>query len=190
MLNMNIQMKNSQNKINASIKNDQGNNNINEIRNSTTNKNPQTKNKTSKDLKSNKRLIGNKISITSKLNNEWLNKYFIYRHASLNNYLFKLDFKKTLDYLAYNYKKQVTAFTEYRSPLRQNINSNKVKQKNNLLNSNLILNNKNIPRKKTFIVTGGYSDVVKNLTERGWVREPNAKSLEFDYIWTLKTCEM
>ena len=34
------------------------------------------------------------------------------------------------------------------------------------------------------------SDVVKNLTERGWVREKNANNLFYDFIWTLKTNEI
>ena len=222
MLNMNIQTKNSKNQINPPSNEPKNNININKIRTTISKKNPQTKKRTLKDLKSNKpldqlypqnnriksnsqinnqfgprnsvptnkRLIGNRISILEKLNNAWLSKYFIYRHESLNNYLFKIDFKKTLDYLADNYKKQVTSFRGYRPAIQPNINPNKIKPINNSLNSNLAINDKNIPRKKTFIVTGGYSDVVKNLTQRGWVREPNAKSLEFDYIWTLKTCEI
>ena len=39
--------------------------------------------------------------------NSWLNKYFIYRHDSLNNYLFKDEFKNTLDNLKENYNKQL-----------------------------------------------------------------------------------
>ena len=224
MLNILNPMINSQVQQNPSIKNEQKNNNsnINKVRTSITKKNPQTKKRTLKDLKSNKplelifqqnnriksnsqinnqigprnsvptnkKLIGNKISILSKLNNTWLNKYFIYRHESLNNYLFKPDFKKTLDYLADNYKKQVMAYRSNRPAFQTNMNPNIIKPVNSSINTNLIKNDANIPRKKTFIVTGGYSDVVKNLTQRGWVREPNAKSLEYDYIWTLKTCEI
>ena len=42
---------------------------------------------------------------------------------------------------------------------------------------------------KVFIVTGGYSDVVKNLTERGWVREKNANNLFYDFIFFINSSE-
>ena len=35
-------------------------------------------------------------------------------------------------------------------------------------------------------MTGTYTDVVQNLINRGWEKNPNVKSLEFDYIWTVK----
>ena len=179
---MNIQTKNSKNQINPPSNEPKNNININKIRTTISKKNPQTKKRTLKDLKSNKpldqlypqnnriksnsqinnqfgprnsvptnkRLIGNRISILEKLNNAWLSKYFIYRHESLNNYLFKIDFKKTLDYLADNYKKQVTSFRGYRPSIQPNINPNKIKPINNSLNSNLAINDKNIPRKNFF----------------------------------------
>ena len=134
----------------------------------------------------------NSTNSNIKLNNSWLNKYFIYRHESLNNYLFKEEFRNTLDKSVTNYQKQIQYFLGNKNTAPQNININKniTKSYNISINSNLIKDEKNNPRKKTFIVTGGYADVVKNLTQRGWVREQNAKSLDFDYIWTLKTNEI
>ena len=128
--------------------------------------------------------------------NSWLNKYFIYRHDSLNNYLFKDEFKNTLDNLKENYNKQLIDYRKKKTPtIIQNKNPTSIKPSNASINSNSIndtknKNNNNNNNQKKFIVTGGYSDVVKNLTERNWVREKNAKSLEFDYIWTLKTNEI
>ena len=128
--------------------------------------------------------------------NSWLNKYFIYRHDSLNNYLFKDEFKNTLDNLKENYNKQLIDYRKKKTSITtQNKNPTSIKPSNASINSNSIndtknKNNNNNNNQKKFIVTGGYSDVVKNLTERNWVREKNAKSLEFDYIWTLKTNEI
>lgn len=123
--------------------------------------------------------------------NSWLNKYFIYRHESLNNYLFKEEFKKTLDKSAENYKKQLNSFRLNKPTIVPNNSSKLVNINSNLsLNTNLIYGNKAPKAQKTFIVTGGYRDVVNNLMKRNWVREPNAKSLDFDYIWTLKTNEI
>ena len=125
----------------------------------------------------------------------FLNKYFIYRHQSLNKYLTSIEFKNTLDKLPYNYQRQLNAFLNLKPYNTKNDNEKIVSQhnagiENKNINSNLINQEKNVQKKKTFIVTGGYSDVVKNLTERGWVKENNIKSLEFDYIWTLKTNEI
>ena len=120
---------------------------------------------------------------SSELNNNWLNKYFIYRHESLNNYLFKEEFRKTLDKLYFNYRHQIVEYISKK---------NEINPKNSSIksNTNLIKDSKNNNQQKVFIVTGGYSDVVKNLTERGWIREKNAKNLFYDFIWTLKTNEI
>ena len=137
-------------------------------------------------------------------NNIWLNKFFIYRHASLDKYISSIEFKNTLDKLYENYQKQILTYRRLKPPSNtndknniSNINfqSNNIKENRNTIsymNSNLNKNNleKTLPKKKTFIVTGGYVDVVNNLTARGWVKEPNPKCLEFDYIWTLKTNEI
>ena len=125
----------------------------------------------------------------------FLNKYFIYRHESLNKYLTSIEFKNTLDKLPYNYQKQLNTFFNLKPCNIKNDNEKIVSLhnagiENKNINSNLINQEKNVQKKKNFIVTGGYSDVVKNLTERGWVKENNIKSLEFDYIWTLKTNEI
>ena len=126
------------------------------------------------------------------LDNSWLNKYFIYRHVSLYNYIFKENDRNTLDRNANDYKKKVIKYkNESKKPyIPKSQNTNNIKPTNIPTKQNPTKGGKNLPRKKTFIVTGGYADVVKNLTERGWVREKNAKSMEFDYIWTLKTNEI
>ena len=121
--------------------------------------------------------------------NSYLNKYFIYRHFSLYNYLFKSDKRNTLDQAKQNYEKQISKFRRDKPAIPQD-NIPKLNFYNISGNPNLVNISNNIDRKKKFIVTGGYSDVVKALTERGWVREKNAKSQEFDYIWTLKTNEI
>ena len=148
-----------------------------------------------------KTTISKKSSTTSKMQNyqntrinikideSWLNKFFIYRHESLNKYLILPEFKRTLDNLPLNYRKQIFAYHRLKPPNNDKFNNapknNDIENKN--INSNL---NPEKKKNKTFIVTGGYCDVVKNLKERGWVKEPNAKSIEFDYIWTLKTNEI
>ena len=125
-------------------------------------------------------------------NNCWLKKFFIYRHESLNKYLSIIQFKDMMDKLQENYRKQLGKYIQIK---RQFINKNNILPQNNGIEnrniSNLENTDKNIQKKKKqFIVTGGYADVVKNLTNRGWTKNPDIKSLEFDYIWTLKTNEI
>ena len=130
-----------------------------------------------------------------KIDFSWLNKYFIYRHESLNKYLFKEEFKQTFNNLPNNYHKLVYNFHRLK-PISNSLNGAKSPNNNNnytgIENKNIIsnLNSDKTNRIKKFIVTGGYCDVVKNLKERGWAKEPNSKSIEFDYIWTLKTNEI
>lgn len=64
-------------------------------------------------------------------------------------------------------------------------NINPVMNNSNNTNPNVKTPQK-IP-KKSFIVLGGYPDVSRNLQERGWVREKNPKSLNFSFLWSLKT---
>ena len=132
-------------------------------------------------------------------NTRWLSKYFIYRHESLNRYLNSMEYKNTLEKYPLNYQKQFITYKRLKPVANKQINeknlissSNETENKN--MNVNLVnqinqnnQNNQNKNKPKNFVITGGYSDVVKNLTERGWVKENNVKSLEFDYIWTLKT---
>ena len=117
-----------------------------------------------------------------KIEFSWLNKYFIYRHESLNNYLNKEEFKSTLDKSSLNYNKQIFQY------IKLKLNQAPQNNAKNLLQQNSS-NPEKSPKKK-FIVTGGYCDVVSNLKERGWEQETNSKSIEFDYIWTLKTNEI
>jgi len=128
-------------------------------------------------------------------NNSWLNKYFIYRHESLNRYLINKDFRASLDRLSDNYKKQLSQYNNfYKQRNSSQINDKNIFfSKNNLIDNrslNIQKNDKNNQKKKFFIVTGGYPDVVENLSIRGWERENNVKSIDFDYIWTLKTNEI
>ena len=122
-------------------------------------------------------------------NNSWLNKYFIYRHESLNRYLINKDFRASLDRLSDNYKKQLSQYNNFYKQRNssQNNDKNIFFSKNNLIDNrslNIQKNDKNNQKKKFFIVTGGYPDVVENLSIRGWERENNVKSIDFDYIWT------
>ena len=128
-------------------------------------------------------------------NNSWLNKYFIYRHESLNRYLINKDFRASLDRLSDNYKKQLSQYNNFYKQRNssQNNDKNIFFSKNNLIDNrslNIQKNDKNNQKKKFFIVTGGYPDVVENLSIRGWERENNVKNIDFDYIWTLKTNEI
>ncbi|MCQ2818139.1 MAG: hypothetical protein MJ252_12810 [archaeon] len=61
--------------------------------------------------------------------------------------------------------------------------ANQKKEQNNSVNPNQ-------PKKKTFIVLGGYRDIISNLINRGWVKCQNPTSTDFDYIWTLKTVDI
>ena len=123
--------------------------------------------------------------------NTWLKKYFIYRHESLNKYLTIIQFKDMMNKLQENYRKQVGRYIQLK---RQSIGKNILPQNNGIENRNISnLENpgqNNQKKKKLFIVTGGYADVVKNLANRGWEKNPDIKSLEFNYIWTLKTNEI
>ena len=121
----------------------------------------------------------------------WLNKYFIYRHESLNKYLNTNEFKMTLESSKDNYEKLIRQLNNNRANVNMQNNDKNILQQNKILNNNNI--NTNLPernKKKIFIVTGGYCDVVSNLKDRGWEQEKNPKCLEFDYIWTLKTNEI
>ena len=62
--------------------------------------------------------------------------------------------------------------------------NNEIESRNisNLENPDKSIQNK----KKLFIVTGSYANIVKNLTNRGWEKNPDVKSLDFNYIWTIK----
>ena len=54
-------------------------------------------------------------------------------------------------------------------------------------NRKIILNNNNLNvNEKVFIVVGGYDDLKDALKARGWIENPNANSLRFDFKWTLK----
>ena len=128
-------------------------------------------------------------------NIKWLNKFFIYRHESLEKYLNSIEFKTTLEKLFINYQKQITTYKRLKPIVNKQISDKNIIPPNNETenkNKNIISNsvNQKTQKNKVFVITGGYSDVVKNLTERGWVKEKNIKSLEFDYIWTLKTNEI
>ena len=48
------------------------------------------------------------INNDKKIDFSWLNKYFIYRHESLNKYLFKEEFKQTFNNLPNNYHKLIS----------------------------------------------------------------------------------
>ena len=132
---------------------------------------------------------------TNNNNNFWLNKYFIYRHESLNRYLTNKDFKASLDRLSDNYKKQLFQYNNfYKQSNTSQINDKSVVfPKHNFFENkslNIQKNDKTNQKKKYFIVTGGYPDVIENLNIRGWEREKNVKNIDFDYIWTLKTNEI
>ena len=130
-------------------------------------------------------------NINYKNNNSWLKKFFIYRHESLNKYLSIIQFKDMMDKLQENYRKQVVRYSQIK---RTSYHTNILPQNNGIENRNISnLENpgqNNQKKKKLFIVTGGYADVVKNLANRGWEKNPDIKSLEFNYIWTLKTNEI
>jgi tubulin monoglycylase TTLL3/8 len=86
-----------------------------------------------------------------------------------------------------NYRKLVNRFIHQK---RQDNNKNILTQ-NNVIESRNISNLENLDKiiqnkKKLFIVTGSNADVVKNLTNRGWEKNPDVKSLDFNYIWTIK----
>ena len=137
-------------------------------------------------------------NLNIKVDLSWLKKYFIYRHESLNKYIESVDYKKTMERLPINYQKQINAFTQLKSGINKQSGNKNISPQNNEKERRVQINNlnsinqmnQNNMKPKRFIITGGYSDVVKSLTERGWVREKNVKSIEFDYIWTLKTNEI
>ena len=98
-----------------------------------------------------KTTISKKSSTTSKMQNyqntrinikideSWLNKFFIYRHESLNKYLILPEFKRTLDNLPLNYRKQIFAYHRLKPPNNDKFNNapknNDIENKN--INSNL-----------------------------------------------------
>ena len=76
----------------------------------------------------------------------WLNKFFIYRHESLNKYLFIKEFHSTLDKLSFNYFRQLEQYKKISSKPPSNNSSN-----NNILpivQNNVIENNVTLPNQK------------------------------------------
>ena len=133
----------------------------------------------------------NIIRRNSKPDLTWLNKYFIYRHESLNKYINTNEFKICLEKAKDNYEKLIRQLNNNRANVNMLNNDKNILQQNKIINNNINANL--IPerkQKKIFIVTGGYCDVVSNLKDRGWEQEKNPTCIEFNYIWTLKTNEI
>lgn len=55
-------------------------------------------------------LKSNQQAQENQSNPPWLNKYFIYRHESLNKYLFVNEYHNTLDKLSMNYYRQLEQY--------------------------------------------------------------------------------
>ena len=55
-------------------------------------------------------------TLNVKLDISWLNKFFIYRHESLNKYLNSEEFKSTLDKSQLNYNKQIYQYIRSKQP--------------------------------------------------------------------------
>ena len=74
--------------------------------------------------------------------NSWLQKYFIYRHESLNKYLTIIQFKDMMNKLQENYRKLVNRFIHQK---RQDNNKNILTQ-NNVIESRNISNLENLDK--------------------------------------------
>ena len=46
------------------------------------------------------------------------------------------------------------------------------------------------PDTKVFIIKGGYRDIKDALKSRGWVHNKDKESPCFDFLWTLKACDV
>ena len=120
--------------------------------------------------------------------------YFSYRHFSLFQYLTSQEFRKMFNEAKSNYQKTLSLFiqnklTDNKTLLPAMRNSKLLPQQKNFIKTQQQTNQSENKQKK-FICVGGYSDIIKYLQKRGWVLNKDAKSTDFDFIWTLKTVDI
>lgn len=120
--------------------------------------------------------------------------YFSYRHFSLFQYLTSQEFRKMFNEAKSNYQKTLSLFiqnklTDNKTLLPAMRNSKFLPQQKNFIKTQQQTNQSENKQKK-FICVGGYSDIIKYLQKRGWVLNKDAKSTDFDFIWTLKTVDI
>ena len=120
--------------------------------------------------------------------------YFSYRHFSLFQYLTSQEFRKMFNEAKSNYQKTLSLFiqnklTDNKTLLPAMRNSKLLPQQKNYIKTQQQTNQSENKQKK-FICIGGYSDIIKYLQKRGWVLNKDAKSTDFDFIWTLKTVDI
>ena len=120
--------------------------------------------------------------------------YFSYRHFSLFQYLTSQEFRKMFNEAKSNYQKTLSLFiqnklTDNKTLLPAMRNSKLLPQQKNYIKTQQQTNQSENKQKK-FICVGGYSDIIKYLQKRGWVLNKDAKSTDFDFIWTLKTVDI
>lgn len=135
--------------------------------------------------------------------------FFSYRHFTLYQYLTSAEFRKMFIDSKSNYEKTLNLFIENKlyepekkrilfPPTRINKNNpllqpkQPTQQKVNVHSSekNVSQSKTDAQKQKKFICLGGYGDVVKYMTNRGWVQNKDPKSTDFDFIWTLKTIDI
>ena len=135
--------------------------------------------------------------------------FFSYRHFTLYQYLTSAEFRKMFIDSKSNYEKTLNLFIENKlyepekkrilfPPTRINKNNPLLQPKQPIQQKvNVHCSEKNVSQPKTdaqkqkkFICLGGYGDVVKYMTNRGWVQNKDPKSTDFDFIWTLKTIDI
>ena len=120
--------------------------------------------------------------------------YFSCRHFSLFQYLTSQEFRKMFNEAKSNYQKTLSLFiqnklTDNKTLLPAMRNSKLLPQQKNYIKTQQQTNQSENKQKK-FICVGGYSDIIKYLQKRGWVLNKDAKSTDFDFIWTLKTVDI
>ena len=120
--------------------------------------------------------------------------YFSYRHFSLFEYLTSQEFRKMFNESKTNYQKTLSLFIQNKltdndrnKTLLPAMRNSKISPQQKNFQK---ITNQSENKQKKFICVGGYSDIIKYLQKRGWVLNKDAKSTDFDFIWTLKTVDI
>ena len=97
-------------------------------------------------------------------------------------------------------KKEKKVFNESSNPINDSQSTettikenkaNKEKNKENKENNeNKISEKENNPKKRKFLVLGGYSDIINSLLKRGWEQIKDESDRSYDLIYTLKSADI
>ncbi len=97
-------------------------------------------------------------------------------------------------------KKEKKVFNESSNPIndsqstettiKENNKENNENKENKENNENKISEKENNPKKRKFLVLGGYSDIINSLLKRGWEQIKDESDRSYDLIYTLKSADI